>query len=386
MSDDTTRKDETGANPADTEGQTAPPEGQKSIEDLKAKLGLRPKTAAPEVEVPRTQATSAQDFTLGLGPTGSSPRPVESAARTAPPITAADLGELQAAGQGGSRLWIWAALGLGLVMLVFGVFTGAMLKSRALENSKTREAAHLLSYFSETRVAQTGEGAGQVIDVIEAHVADVNRVFDAISGAADAQGLAAAEQELSAFLKRAKEFRDRKPIFLVEQAFPGVVFNGELAGQTVHFIQAVKQLYDDTVLLALEADTLDRVTELESTDDPVTRVVYVEPFQKDGDKWLKGTWIFRIDLENPRKIDDATAYAMLPLGGDQGFVARTSDLVELDVTPIARDKSVRYRGAILDRVRARLGSLKQDCDAIQYEPLKVELQRLANRDKYVTLF
>lgn len=363
MSDDSTRND-------GPQGSDAP---DRSIEDLKAKLGIKPRKVE-EPEAPAPKPTPA-------------PVPVETRpAPSSPPITEAELAEVHA-GAGAKRASIWIAVAVGLLMLVFGVLTGGMLKSRAVENSKTREARHLLEYFTEARVAQIGEGNAPILEVVEGHIADLSRVFDALSKAGENEEAGAqAEQEFMAFLERAQTYRDRRPVFTVEQAFPGVVFNGEIAAQVVEFISQVKQLYDDTVVLALEADTLERVTELEERQTGQNQVIYVEPFEKDGFKWLKGTWISRIDLENPRPIDGGMSYAMLPVGSGEGFVAPTTDLVEIDVTPIARDKSMRYRKAIFDRVKARLGTLKIVADQVRFETLKAELQRLANRGAYITIF
>ena len=52
--------------------------------------------------------------------------------------------------------------------------------------------------------------------------------------------------------------------------------------------------------IALEADTLDRVSELEERQAGHNQIIHVAPFDKDGQRWLKGTWVARIDLENPR--------------------------------------------------------------------------------------
>jgi hypothetical protein len=360
MSDDPTRND----------GPQAPDSPDRSIEDLKAKLGLKPR----KVEAPEPAPAAAP-----AAPAEPRPRPAP------PPITEAELAEVHAATPA-RRSVMWAAIAAGGVMLLFGIIAGGMLKSRAVENSKTREARHLLEYFTETRVAQIGEGNEPILDVVEGHIADLSRVFDALSQGEDLQARAEAEKEFVAFLKRAQAYRDRKAFFTLEQAFPGVIFNGELAARVVGYIALVKQLYDDTVMLALEADTLDRVTELEERQAGQSQIIHVEPFEKDGYKWLKGTWISRIDLENPRPVNGGMSYAMLPVGSGDGFVAETTELVEIDVTPIARDKSMRYRQAIFDRVKARLGSLKAVADQIDFEALKGELQRLGNRGTFVTIF
>ncbi len=366
MSDDPTRND----------GPQASDSPDRSIEDLKAKLGIKARKADEPVAPPASAAGAPAAQTPPASPR---PRPAP------PPITEAELAEVHAAAPA-NRMFKWVAIAVGGVALVFGVLTGGMLKSRALENSKTREARHLIEFFTETRVAQIGEGNEPVLNVVEGHIADLSRVFEAMSQVDDPQARAEAEKEFLAFLKRAQTYRDRKAFFLVEQAFPGVIFNGALAARVVVFINQVKQLYDDTVLLALEADTLDRVTELEERQAGQNQIIHVRPIDKDGFKWLQGTWISRIDLENPRPTNGGMSYAMLPVGAGEGFVASTTELVEIDVSPIARDKSMRYRAAIFDRVRARLGSLKMVADQVEFEKLKADLQRVANRGTFVTIF
>lgn len=366
MSDDPTRND----------GPQASESPDRSIEDLKAKLGIKARKADEPVVAP---ASSVSAPGAQAAPAAPRPRPAP------PPITEAELAEVHAAAPA-NKMFKWVAVAVGAVALLFGILAGGMLKSRALENSKTREARHLIEYFTEARVAQIGEGNEPILNVVEGHISDLSRVFDALSQGDDPQARAEAEKEFLAFLKRAQTYRDRKAIFLVEQAFPGVVFNGALAAKVVLFINQVKQIYDDTVLLALEADTLDRVSELEERQAGQNQIIHVRPIDKEGHKWLQGTWISRIDLENPRPTNGGMSYAMLPVGAGEGFVASTTELVEIDVTPIARDKSMRYRAAIFDRVKARLGSLKMVADQVDFETLKGELQRVANRGTFVTIF
>lgn len=357
----------------------------KSIEDLKAKLGIKTKSATQAPEEPKRKAPTADDFSLGLG---DAPRPSPTPKVQSVKIEE-DFGDMLAGAGGLDRKTLVAFVVVALILSAFGVFFGGALKGRAIENQKTREAQHLMEYFTESRVAQIGAGGELILDVVDKHVQRIHNVVDMLSNAADAQAMINAEKALEDLLVASREYRDRKPFYTFEQVFPGVVYNGEVASEVVRYVAAVKQLYDETVILALEGDTLDRVTEMEQRGEEGNKqVVYVESFKKEnGEAWLKGTWISRIDYENPRQVDGKTAYAMLPIGQEsKGFVAGTDSLAEIDVTPIAMDKSIRYKGAILARVKARVGTLKILGDLIQFDPLKEQIQRFANRSEYITIF
>lgn len=373
MSDDPTSKPGTTPEPA------------RSVEDLKAKLGLRTKKTeeAEAAEAARPKAPSASDFTLGLGEKPAAPASSTPSPSAAP---AADLGEPPAAKNLEKKHLVAFAVIAGL-MLIIGIFFGGVLKGRAVENSKTREAKHLIEYFTETPLAQTGKTLTTIMSAVQAQVGEIARVADILGKAAESKDVKVrldAEKELSAFLKRSQEYRDRKPFFQLDQAFPGIVFNGELASQVVTYVEGVKNLYDETVLMALEADTLDRVTETEEKGVGANHVIYLPT--ASGDAARKAVWIQAVDKENPRPGPGGVEFAVLPVGGEKGMVVPASSLAEIDISPIAKEKSILYRTAIYDRVRARLGQMKMVSDQVQFDGLKEKLQKYASRGTYITLF
>jgi hypothetical protein len=354
--------------PTSTPG--AAPEKQ-SIEDLKAKLGLkmRPK-AAEAAPQPAEEARPA-------APASASPmrRPTE-------PMHFEDL-PVQ---KGLDKKVLWGGIALAVVVAILGMFLGGIMRSRSIENLKTKEAQHLLEYFGEARTSQLGAGAEPVLEVVDAHIADTLRLVEMMTKGADAR---ATEAELKAFLKRAQAYRDRKALFAFEQVFPGVIFNGEIAAQVVGYVQGVQRLYDETVLLALEADTLDRVTELDDKGKAFG-TVYLQPAEKDASE-RQAIWISRIDKESGKDGPGGTLYPALPLTetgaeADKGMMVLGANLAQVDLGPIAVNKSMRYKVAIFDRVRARLGSMKMIAEQINFAPLKEKLQKYASRGSYFTMF
>ena len=304
MSDDPTSKPEATPESAPDAGRAA--DASRSVEDLKAKLGLKTKKTE-EAEASRPKAPSAADFSLGLGEkAGAAPTPAVASTTAAAPH--ADLGEpLQAKTLENKHFVAIAALGA--LMLIIGIFFGGVLKGRALENSKTREAKHLIEYLTETPLAQTGKAGTTIMGALQAHVGEINRVVDVLGKASESKDVKVrldAEKELAAFLKRAQEYRDLKPYFSLDQVYPGIVFNGELASQVVNYVEGVKGLYDETVLLALEADTLDRVTETEEKGVGATHVIYIPAAGADGSR--KAVWIQAVDKENPRQGDSGVEF------------------------------------------------------------------------------
>jgi hypothetical protein len=385
MSDDPTNPPGNTPEPAADAGKA--PEASRSVEDLKAKLGLKTKKVeeATAAEAARPKAPSAADFGLGLGDQRPAPAPGAPATSSAA-APAVEYGEpVQAKPM--ERKHLVAIAAISLLMMIIGVFFGGVLKGRALENSKTREAKHLIEYFTETPLAQTGKAATTVMNAVQAHVGEIARVVDLLGKASESKDVKVrldAEKELTAFLKRAQDYRDLKPFFVLDQAYPGIVFNGELASQVTAYIENVKNLYSETVLLALEADTLERVGETEEKGVGANHVILIQPAEADGTR--KATWIQAVDKENPRQGPGGVEYAVLPVGGEKGMVVAASSLAEIDISPIAKEKSIVYRSAIFDRVRARLGQMKLVSDQVQFDPLKEKLQKFASRGAYITLF
>ena len=139
------------------------------------------------------------------------------------------------------------------------------------------------------------------------------------------------------------------------------------------------------MLLALEADTLDRVQDLEERGS-VKQTAFVEPVDKDGKKWLKGSWVARMDKDNPIETDSGTEYKVLLMGSDSVTRAATTALAELDVVPIAKDKSVKYRNAIMARVEGRMSILKAITEQVDFKVLRDKLQKSVNRGELFTIF
>jgi hypothetical protein len=130
-----------------------------------------------------------------------------------------------------------------------------------------------------------------------------------------------------------------------------VVFNGELAADVVTFLHAVQRLYDETVALALEADTLETLTLPEEKGTTTRRTIYVAAPDAEGIR--KAQWIQAVDKENVQNGPNGPAVAVLPVGGETAFMAPVASLAAIDVSPIGREKAMLYKGTILARVRAR---------------------------------
>lgn len=349
-----------------------------SHEDLKAKLGLKLPEKKP---VP---APAAQQPAVSASPSTAVPA---TAPKTTTSFSAgsrvddADLSEAKGLSKG--LLGVIAVVCL--FLFVFGIFVGGLFKSRAIENRKTMEAAHLIEYFTTTNVDAVN--GGTIMEALNAHMEDTTRVFEMMNKADSAEEIEKASAELEAYIKRCQKYRDVKVFFTVDQAFPGVVYNGALASEVVNFMESVRRLYDETVLFALEADTRDRVTAMEDKGAEVKQILFFEPFDKEnGEKWNRGIWISRVDFENPVKTASGTDYAMIPVGNGKAFKASTTSLVEVDVTPVAVAKSFAHKKAILDRVRARLGQVRVILDEIKYENIDVKLKEVSGRGEYVTFF
>jgi hypothetical protein len=370
MSDDLNKTDDDVV--ADVASKPAAP----SHEDLKAKLGLK----LPEKKPVPVQAAAAPSVTgSGSSASGQPVKTTSSFAASKPED--ADLVEPK--GLSKSVLGVIAVACL--FVFVFGIFVGGLFKSRAVENRKTREAAHLVEYFTTTNVEAVN--GGPILEALTAHLEDTTRVFDMMNKADKPEQIEKASAELEAYIKRCQKYRDYKPYFLVDQAFPGVVYNGALASEVINFIESVRRLYDETVLFALEADTRDRVTAMEDKGADNKQILFYEPFAKEnGEKWNKGLWISRVDFENPEKTATGTDYAMIPVGNGKAFKASTSSLVEVDVTPVAVAKSFVHKKAILDRVRARLGQIRVLVDEIKYENIDSKLKEVSGRGEYFTFF
>jgi len=167
--------------------------------------------------------------------------------------------------------------------------------------------------------------------------------------------------------------------------FPGVIYNQELAAEVVKYVNAVTKVFEETILLALEADTLARVTEIEDKGEMIEKI-FIEPAEINGEKWMKGVFITRMDEENPIRVKGVNSYPVLPYGAEKGFLVPTTSLVQVDVVPIAKNKSARYKGAINARVRSRLAKVKQATDMAGFETLKGKLEKLAARPAFFTLF
>jgi len=368
------KKDEAGTQSTSESPQTAGG-GARSLEDLKAKLGIatRPKPAA---EAPLRKRTTETDFDFSLN------APAEAAPVLREP---SEVSAMVVQKKGLSTPWIVGFSVIAVLALVLGLFFGKVMKERAIENFKTKEAAFFLEYFRTTRSEKMMAGEGNTLDLIKAHVEDTQAVFTAMQKAATPEAQEAAMRQLDQYLERCQAYRDRQPVFSVEAVFPGVIFNQELAVRVVRYIQAVQRLYDETALLALEADTLRRVTELEERGQAIETIL-IEPVEEDGERWQKGTFIARIDREHPTRKNGDVEYPVLPVGAEKGVLAPTTALVKVDVAPIAQSKSARYRAAIQARVRARLAKVKEAADLANFAGLEEQITKVASRPPLFTIF
>jgi hypothetical protein len=362
------------------EGQEDAAAGKLSAEELKARLGLKPR---PREEPAAPAKPKPEDF--GLPATQqpvAAPRPAAPETST---ITAAEEIPPEVA-PAVRKKWIWAGVAAAAVTLLLGLMLGGVMKGRAVENLKTKEARHLLEYFQETRVQTTGQVTA-VLQVVEEMRGEVSRLAEVMAKAAESEDPRVrldAEKELDGFLKRVQAYRDVKPLFDLRQAYPGVVFNGELASEVVAFIQAVQRLYDEAVALALEADTLETLTLPEEKGVTTRRTIFVAPPDAEGIR--KAEWIQAVDKENVQNGPNGPSVAVLPVGKDSAFMAPVASLAEIDISPVGREKAALYKGTIYARIRARVAQVKMAADLVRFDPLKEKLQRFANRSGYFTIF
>ena len=153
------------------------------------------------------------------------------------------------------------------------------------------------------------------------------------------------------------------------------------------FIDAVRRLYGETVLFALEADTRKQVATLEDTSAAKPSIMFIEPFSKEnGERWNKGVWISQLDAENPIKTASGTDYAMIAMVSGEAFRASTTSLVEFDMAPVALQKSLIHNNAIVARVQGRLGQMIAVINDIDFDSLEAKLKEVAARTPYFTFF
>ncbi len=348
--------------------------GGPSLDELKARLGIATKApAAPQT--PLRKRTQETDFEFSLN------APAQAAPVLKEP---SEVSAVVVQKKGLSRPWIIAFSAIAVVVLFVGLFFGKVMKERAIENFKIKEAAFILEYFRKARSEKLAPGEGTTLEVVKAHVDDTLAVFSALQKAATPEAQAAASEQLEQYLERCRAYRDKEPVFSVEAVFPGVIFNQELAAHVVRYIEAVQRLYDETALLALEADTLHRVTEPEERGEMI-EIVYIEPVEEGGERWFKGVFV-QIDRENPVRKNGMVEYPVLPVGAAKGFLAPTTALAKVDVSPIAQSKSARYKAAIQARVRSRLAKVKEAADLAGFAGLEERLQKAAGRSPLFTIF
>lgn len=355
-----------------------PEAGQdRSVEDLKAKLGIVKKTKPAEQSGPKP--LSAKDFSFSLN------QPVQAQAeQQVEPEETSEVRRLLA-GKKKISVGIIAAYAVAaFIVLVIGLYFGKVMKERAIENLKSKEAAYVLNYLTTAKPGAPGIDE-TVISIVEKHVDDATAVYQALQKATTEEARLKAEAELHAFLKRCQQFREKKAVLAFESAFPGVIQNPELAAQVAQFIYAVQKVYDETAIIGLEADTLDRVKGLEEREG-LMQTFLVEPVEQNGKKMLSFKWISKIDIDNPRETPTGKEYIMIPLGTNQAFWAPEKSLVQFDLKPLAEMKSKRYEQAIMTRVQGRLALIKAAGEQIVFKSLKEKLERLANRPDLFTIF
>lgn len=372
---DTDRRDEAGQG-----GTPAAAGDQARLEDLKAKLGIarKPKAAEVVVEAPK-KAPSADDFSFTLNQPVAVP-----VSETAAPEETSDMRRILAGRKkiGAATIGIYVVAAL--IIAVFGLYFGKVMKERSIENYKIKEAAFILDYFQTAKPGLPGVEEPS-LRIIEAHAAEAIAVYQALQKAADEMAAAKAEERLLAFMRACQDYRKKQPGFSFEGAFPGVIFNQEIAAQVVQFIASVQRLYDETAIMALEADTWDHVAGLEEKEG-LQQTFLVEPEEVDGKKVLKFKWV-RAELDSPREGASGQEFAVAPLGEQRGFWAPASSLVQFDIGPIAKTKSAKYKDAIQKRVRGRLSAIKQLADQIDsWKPLKEKLEKVAGREPLFTIF
>jgi len=257
------------------------------------------------------------------------------------------------------------------------------MRERVLENFKTKEAKYLLDYFTTTKAAGSEQ---TVLSLVESFSDDAIAVANQLAKAQDDTARIKAEEELDKFLKRAQEFRTKNALFAFDAAFPGVIFNNELAAPVVQFIDAVQRMNEEVQILALEADTWDRVGGLEEKGEPVLNTFFVEPGEQDGKKALTFKWIAKMREDATQQGANGEEVLTLLLGTAKPFWAPVSSMVQFDIGPFAKRKGEVYKNAIMLRVRGRVAILKQVSETIAFSSLKDKLQKLANREPFFTIF
>ena len=363
---------------ADTPNSGPTPEDQARLEELKAKLGIAKKPKP--VEAPQQQkATTAADLDFSL----NKPVAVPVAAQVEPEETS-EMRKLMAGKKQLSLKVILVYAVIFVLVVAFGLYFGKVMEDRAVENNKIKEAAFILEYLEKTKPGLPGVEE-PAIRIIEAHAARAIEVYQALQKASDEMAAAKAEEKLMAFMRECQEYRKKQAGFSIDGVFPGVIFDQQLAAQVVQFIFAVQRLYDESAIMALEADTWDHVAGLEEKEG-FMQTFLVEPEEKDGKKYLKFKWV-RADLDSPREGAKGEEYAVAPMGEQHGFWAPASSLVQFDIGPIAKNKSAKHKDAIQKRVRGRLYAIKQVADQIEmYKSLKDKLEKASKREPMFTIF
>jgi len=350
---------------------------EQSLDDLKAKLGIVTSTKKSEAIKDGAKRTGAEDLDFSLN---------APAAEAVIPMDEPE--DFSAAIQGKSGIalrWVIGIVVIGLITMGIGLFFGKVMKERSIENFKTREAAYILEYLTTAKGEQLGAGEGTILAVVQAHADDTARVFNALQKASDPQARLQAEVQLDDYLDRCRKFRDMRPMYVLETVFPGVIFNQKLAAEVVEYVEAIQSLFDETALLAAEAGTLARVSGMEDKGEMI-ETIFIEPTEHNGENWMKGTFIARMDEENPQKDGKTVTYPVLPYGSEKGFVAPTTSLVRVDVLPIAKNKSNRYKTAIMTRVKAGVGKVKLAADQADFGMIRPSLERIASRPVFFTIF
>jgi hypothetical protein len=373
--DDLTKTDD-AKTAAGTEGGK-----DRSLDDLKAKLGIAKK---PKAEKPITtqmpvvpKAPSATDFAFTLNQPGAGQADVE-------PEETSEVRRLLAGRKKLGIGTIGAYAGAAVVVLLLGLYFGKVMKERSIENLKSKEADYVLKYLTTAKPGAPGIDES-VMSIVEKHIDDATAVYQSLQKAATDEARLKAEADLMAFLKRCQQFREKKALLTFDGAFPGVIQNQELAAQVVQLIYALQKVYDETAIIGLEADTLDRVKGLEERDG-MMQTFLVEPTEEDGKKMLSFRWIAKIDTDNPRDAANGKEYVMIPLGGQQAFWAPEKSLVQFDLKPLAEMKSKRYEQAILTRVQGRLALIKAAGEQVVFKPMKDKLEKVATRPDLFTVF
>lgn len=343
----------------------------KSLDDLKAKLGIAQK--AKPLQPQPEKVVKPESFSFSLD------QPL------AQPVEFMEIDEKAISPEKKEvRKWLIVIAGTAVIFSFTGLIFGKIFKERGISNYEVKEAKHLLEYFTTYRTPKLAPEDQSTLKVIENHIEEALNIIQEIDKAADEQARIKAEKDLYEFLKKCKIYVQKEPVFSIEGAFPGVIYHKEVAFQTAQFIAAVQNLFYETAILALESETLEGVTSLEDRGN-VIQTLFVEETQKEGEKWLKGKWLREVVREEKREGAGGTEYGVIPYEGN-GFYAPTNKLVEVDISLIAKLKSKIYKNAIESRVMNGLGRLKRACDQVSFKPLKEKLEKIANRGEHFLAF